>query len=539
MKHPRHELPRLANARCFTIVVTALLVGVLVQGAAAAGASGETWRNPRPQPSGKRAVPREWGRSVASTDCNNNGIVDEDEIEACNGQPACDDCNLNGLPDECDIAAGTSSDADLNGIPDECVTYDNGGVDDNWSTDENWDDDISPNNQPETEGYSATVGLFDVVVDENVDLNTLRLREGTTLQVLGMSSEDMEIQNAGGLQLASNQLTQSVLLIGNGRNIDVSQGLVRIKGGGLYRGESSPTVAAASTGQCAGSTTASGSLLAGSLLIETKCGATAPGEMSLSGTMSVDVIGDAIVDARSGCVACALCPAVGSSPAGMVAGGETPPILCLQDMAGLSVGGNLELLGAAAFHHTSTQPLVIGGSFINESTCPDCVVVTGPIVLGSGTGAVTAATSPQSFEVSTLDLGPVPPSSVNVVTEMEVTSGAGITFEDAFANHPSGDAEALYVDTLVLRQNASVTVSGCTLYYRTLIDDGATIATANGGGLAQFAGIPAIPAASSWGLLVLFLSLLTMGSIVLLRRAARIAPPHAVPAGLAYKPMGQ
>ncbi len=63
------------------------------------------------------------------TDCNGNGIGDEQDIAGgtsldCNGNGIPDecepDCNDNGVADSCDIAEGTSPDENGNGIPDEC-----------------------------------------------------------------------------------------------------------------------------------------------------------------------------------------------------------------------------------------------------------------------------------------------------------------------------------------------------------------------------------------------------------------------------------
>jgi len=51
-----------------------------------------------------------------------NGIPDECDIADCSDNPNCDDCNLNSVPDGCDIAKMTSLDADGNGVPDECIT---------------------------------------------------------------------------------------------------------------------------------------------------------------------------------------------------------------------------------------------------------------------------------------------------------------------------------------------------------------------------------------------------------------------------------
>jgi len=51
-----------------------------------------------------------------TTDCNGNGVPDEEEI-ASGDAP---DCNGNGIPDECDVDSGRSPDVNRNGIPDEC-----------------------------------------------------------------------------------------------------------------------------------------------------------------------------------------------------------------------------------------------------------------------------------------------------------------------------------------------------------------------------------------------------------------------------------
>ena len=52
----------------------------------------------------------------ASSDCNNNGLLDSCEI----GTGAVPDCNNNGIPDSCDIASGSSADCNGNGKPDSC-----------------------------------------------------------------------------------------------------------------------------------------------------------------------------------------------------------------------------------------------------------------------------------------------------------------------------------------------------------------------------------------------------------------------------------
>jgi len=51
-----------------------------------------------------------------STDCNDNGIYDHDEIAS----GAVPDCNSNDIPDSCDIASGSDPDCDGNRLPDSC-----------------------------------------------------------------------------------------------------------------------------------------------------------------------------------------------------------------------------------------------------------------------------------------------------------------------------------------------------------------------------------------------------------------------------------
>ncbi len=62
------------------------------------------------------------GNSIADicepggTDCNDNGIPDEDDISMGTSL----DCNGNGVPDECDVTNGNSPDCNGNNVPDEC-----------------------------------------------------------------------------------------------------------------------------------------------------------------------------------------------------------------------------------------------------------------------------------------------------------------------------------------------------------------------------------------------------------------------------------
>ena len=96
---------------------------------------------------------------VASSDCNENGVLDACDIDAgtsldcqTNGVPdECEgDCNSNGIADECDIDQGTSADCNDNSIPDECETDCNGnGTADECDIDDGTSNDCNLNRIPD------------------------------------------------------------------------------------------------------------------------------------------------------------------------------------------------------------------------------------------------------------------------------------------------------------------------------------------------------------------------------------------------------
>lgn len=454
-------------------------------------------------------------------DCNGNGISDEDDIENCTGDPSCDDCNRNEVPDGCDITGGTSLDLDLDGVPDECVFFDAEGADDDWNTPENWDDDEVPNNLDLVDDESVTIEAHAVILDLDVEVDTLRLLDGATLNIIGTTNEDFEVEELGGVLIASDGAVQSQLLLGDGRRVSVKRGTITIRSGGVL-------AAAAESASGGREPPNSGRMVqalleAENVLIESRCGEPIPGEMSLTGQMVADIFGNVVVDATQDCVACALCTSTNSREPPPARGGETPPILCVMDAATLRVGADLVLRGPVRFCHSSSNAIEVGGNFVNESTCPECVQITGPMIFGSFNSSGGETTSaPQEFEVAGRDLGPVADGFNTNFSHatLEVSEGSAVTFVDVFANSGSGDMEALYVDTLILRSGTSITIAGTRVYYNTLIDEGASISITGGGSLTLIANGPQIPTVSMWGMTVQVLMLLAAGTLVV--RSSRI-----------------
>jgi hypothetical protein len=456
-------------------------------------------------------------------DCNINGIADECDIRNCLGAPACDDCNLNGVPDGCDIAGGTSADQDLNGIPDECVFYDAGAVKDNWSSAENWDNDEVPNNLDLTGKENATIDIVGTTVDldAQIQIDTVRLLGGSTLTVAGADGQDFDVAKTGGILISSDAGALSRLVAGNGRYVKAVDGTMHVGSGGVYEGLDP-------VGSSAAGTTAvpSARLDVGNILVDSRCGEPVAGEVILSGQMVTNVFGNVVLDATRDCVVCAMCSLGNTAGQGVIAGGETPPIIKVKGSAILRVAGNVMILGPAQFVQRSTSPIQVAGDFIIQSPCPECFDFSGGIVVKPfNTSAVAAvvANPAHVFEVAGRDVGPVNDGfNVNfAIGTLEVFNGETANFVDLFSNTGSTTPEALYVDTLILRDAATITLSNCRVYYNNLINEGAFIERIGSGALMPVANLAAIPTVSVWGVVVMFLAMMTAGTVVI--RARRYA----------------
>ncbi len=440
-------------------------------------------------------------------DCNSNGVADACDIDDCESDPACDDCNLNDIPDGCDITAGNSLDADLNGVPDECVFFDGEGVDDDWGTPENWDDDEVPNGLGANPNRHVTLLSSTVNLDLEVEIDTCRIIDGSILNVGGDEDEDFEIEEAGGMLLASETFEPSCLRVANMRQVQVD-GPLRISGGGLY--EADPNAA----------TSVMATLMANGLTVESTCGDPLSGAFQLSDQMSGVIMGDAVLDASRDCAP----PVAGSLFRGVdgpsASGGKTPPIITVTDAAQFFVSGNLILRGFVQLVHTSTTPLVIGGDFVNESTCSNCVRFEGPVIFDTlaSLDKLVASGGVQTIEVSSTDAGPETGSVVtNTFDQLEVAAGATVDFVDAFSNTTSGSPEAIYIGTLTIRDGASVTIRNCSVYYHSLINEGGTINTV-GNGIFNAAGASVVPVSSALARCILAAGIFFFGTVAIKTR---------------------
>ncbi|MCH8880776.1 MAG: hypothetical protein IID34_12960 [Planctomycetes bacterium] len=370
------------------------------------------------------------GDGEVSGDCNENGIPDECDIADCPpATPACDDCNLNGVPDECDIAGGFSEDVDMNGVPDECVAAQSDG---DWSADI-WGlegENPYPDNQQGVPDQAVTLDGVSVFLDVDAEVPALRLINAATLDVTqDGASGDLTIADAAGV-FEGNLLIEGTLNIGGQRMINAA-GTVTIGTGGVYKsifGFEGPM---------------SGDLMAGAVVVE--CG----GTLRLEGSMSLDTTGDFTLqagedDGKGDC---------------------TPPDFKAGDDSTTQVGGDFKIEGTF-IEYNSTQPLLLGGDFTNQSTDAETfdwsaggILLNGPL---------------HTIEAAGRERGPCPGGLANnfAFGSLVLAEDTLVQIVDEFDNQGDGLTacdETVYVDLLEVSAGAILLTEGCRVYFKQLM----------------------------------------------------------------------
>lgn len=388
------------------------------------------------------------------TDCDANGQPDCLELANCvvTRDPGCDDCNLNGTLDRCDIAGGILPDQNLDGIPDPCVGWDNEAGNLLWSTPLNWANNIVPDNSASNMFFVAineAIAPANVFVDFDVTISSLRILAGAAVHLASeFPTGDLYIAAPeGNLQLQGDAdgSRVSALLVEDGRMTDVSEGVVTIGESSMYRAEIE-TLGGNAT------------LLSEDLIVT---GGTEPGIMALTQDMISGVKGKMLMSGTPCAPPC------------------QPPCLLIADDACLDVGGDLSLVGPVEFVFSSTKPMLVGGSIINESDTPQSFNMPGTVLMQQG--ALQRVGTVQRFlEAAGTDLGPVTAGLVDnfALGTLELADGVQLDVIDTHDNDGSGynaPPEALYVGTLRLGVGTRLLLKDVNLYYVFLDNQGGTI----------------------------------------------------------------
>lgn len=386
----------------------------------------------------------------------------------------CDDCNLNGIGDACDPTTSSPT-AFARGVPDACVDFTGGCGTPNWSCPQNWNlGGQYPNNAGvNTYNVNLTELFDDVFVDLDVQIDTLRVVEGSTLRVTQHGPDgDLQVVAPGGLLLQGSLdgSLQSLILVSNDRRIDVASDF-RVGPGGLFS-------------KLPGATGVTSVLSAGSVTIESgvcSCTPTLGGVVELAGGMRLEVAGD-LVMVGSDVDFCT------SSCAALRGGLAPPPKLGGDTGSSLQVGGNFTTTGrSGAKFGATTSPRGKGLATTTFELLGDFQLFNvNPALFSWAPEArlLLSGVGSQRVEAAGTDLGR---QSIGFDTNfalgiVEVAAGRDVTFADDFNNNGvTGDEEAAYIHTLVLRAGSQITVDGCKVFYGALVNEGAAITLSNGG----------------------------------------------------------
>lgn len=394
------------------------------------------------------------------------------------------DCNHNNIPDDCDLSCGmaggpcdlpgcgSSFDIDMNGRPDECADF-GGGCEKaslDWSCFDNWNipGDVYPDNSPEVT-YDVTLDSSDdVLLDVDATIDSLNMVAGPMLPfpsppilriIQAGASGDLVISTDVGLTI------EGTILVSQDRSIAVPFGSIILR-----RDSNLPTVRA-SYAKDPMSSAVSASLSCQSLRIEG--GST----VELNDVMSLDVALDLVL-------------AGGTSTPCTNDGGKTWPVKRAFGGSFVNIGRHLVLDGSVEFISMSSNPIMVGGDFLNASDTPECFDCEQGAMSLNGTGE-------QVYEVGGDDLGAYiigfghPSGHTNYsFGQLEISNNGplhAVRFENGHANVDSiGPCrESLYVHNLIMQAGATIVLDNARVYYETLVDNGASITTVGCGQLVQ------------------------------------------------------
>lgn len=162
--------------------------------------------------------------------------------------------------------------------------------------------------------------------------------------------------------------------------------------------------------------------------------------------------------------------------------GCNPPVLNItatpQGGHGLTIGGNLELVGAVSLGVTLDASVALAGNFDNRCTTPITYNWDGGTLIMNGSAA-------QDIEAASIDYGDHNPVAYNnnfVIGTLQIEAGSVVDVRNSFENQSPGICEALYVDTLILGAGSTLRLHGCNVYFHHL-QPGGTVDTSAGGQL--------------------------------------------------------
>ncbi|MCH8970200.1 MAG: hypothetical protein IIA66_13910, partial [Planctomycetes bacterium] len=377
-----------------------------------------------------------------ASDCDGNGVIDSCDLANCPPDtPSCDDCNVNGTLDGCDVDpldpdgdGQVSADGNEDGVPDECVEATGTG---DWSGDI-WGlggdyPDNDPKNPDGVADVSVTLDGADLTLfaDVTVEIPSLRLINAASLDVTQAGDQgDLTIFDPNGV-FDGNLLIEGTLNIGGGRVIDAA-GTVTIGAGGVYKsifGFEGP---------------GSGDLTAGDVIV--KCG----GSLRLEGSMQLGTDGSIILQ--------------GSEDGGK--GDCTPPDFKAGDDSTTQVGGDFKIEGSASIDYDSSQSLLLGGDFDNQSTAAD--------IFDWSAGGILLNGPLHTIEAAGRERGPCPSGLAQnfAFGSLVLAEDTLVQIVDDFDNQGDGLTacdETVYVDLLEVSAGAILLTEGCRVYFKQLM----------------------------------------------------------------------